>query len=83
MSLSGKGYKVVNCKNTFEGAYNFSYEMQTGGGGICHSPQSSIIACQIPGSILKDNNIFYMTFGRCEEISTSINERKKLNVLNP
>ena len=42
-------YETVNCKNTFEGIYNFTYEMQEGGGGICAHPNSIIVACQEPG----------------------------------
>ena len=47
--LSEDEYETVNCKNTFEGVYNFTYEMQEGGGGICAHPNSIIVACQEPG----------------------------------
>ena len=48
-SYSEVEYQTVNCKNTFEGIYNFTYEMQEGGGGICAHPNSIIVACQEPG----------------------------------
>lgn len=66
----------MNCKNTFEGVYNFTYEWNVGGGGICASPLSIIMACQEPGSPYVDNQVFTMKYGRCPDISTSTNERQ-------
>ena len=72
----GKTLEVVNCKNTFEGVYHFTYEWDLGGGGICDSDQSQVIACQEPGSPYVDNEVFEMNFGKCPEVSTSENMRK-------
>ena len=70
--------ETVNCKNTFEGVYHFTYEWDLGGGGICDSDQSQVIACQEPGSPYVDNEVFEMNFGKCPEVSTSENMREYL-----
>ena len=67
---------MVNCKNTFEGVYHFTYEWDLGGGGICDSDRSNVIACQEPGSPYVDNEVFYMNYGKCPEVSTSANYRE-------
>ena len=75
-SSTGKTLVVVNCKNTFEGVYHFTYEWDLGGGGICDSDRSNVIACQEPGSPYVDNEVFYMNYGKCPEVSTSANYRE-------
>lgn len=65
----------INCVTTFEGVYQFSYEVDTGGGGICNHPDSQIKACQEPGSQYVDNEVFVMTYRKCLDVSTSKNER--------
>ena len=67
---------MVNCINTFEGSYNFTYEIDEGGGGICSSPMNFLEACQEPGSMYADNYIFKMNFGQCEGIGTSRSRSK-------
>ena len=67
---------TVNCKNTVEGVFHFTYEMDIGGGGICNSERSMIIACQEPGSIYVDNQVFLMNFGKCPQVSTSYQRSK-------
>jgi len=69
----GRTMKKVNCKGTWEGTYRFSYEVERGGGGICDSPGSSVVACQEPGSVYVDNEVFRMYFGKCPMVSTSMN----------
>lgn len=65
----------INCVTTFEGVYQFSYEVDTGGGGICNHPDSQIKACQEPGSQYVDNDVFVMTYRKCLDVSTSKNEQ--------
>lgn len=65
----------INCVTTFEGVYQFSYEVDTGGGGICNHPDSQIKACQEPGSQYVDNEVFVMTYRKCLDVSTSKNEQ--------
>ena len=65
---------TVNCKQTFEGVYSFTYEVDQAGGGICDSDQSVIVACQEPGSPYVDNQVFNMNFGKCPEVSSSSNQ---------
>ncbi len=72
--MKGKTLITVNCKNTVEGIYHFTYEMNEGGGGICDSPYSQILACQEPGSPYVDNQVFTMNFAKCPEVSTSVNQ---------
>jgi len=62
---------TVNCKNTFEGVYQFSYEWDVGGGGICDNENSLLIACQEPGSPYVDNEVFTMDFAKCPEVQSS------------
>ena len=81
--FSGKTLLTVNCKNTFEGVFHFTYEWDEGGGGICDSDRSQIEACQEPGSPYVDNQVFTMRLGECPEVSTSMNacEYEMQNVL--
>ena len=65
--------RTVNCKQTWEGTYRFRYEVEEGGGSICDSPGSAVVACQEPGSVYVDNQVFRIFFGRCSDVSTSIN----------
>jgi len=71
----------VNCKTTFEGMFHFSYEVDYGGGGICDSPRSSIIACQEPGSPYVDNQVFFMNYGKCPAIGSSKNKCTVMSTL--
>ena len=66
----------VNCISTFEGVYQFTYEVRVGGGGICDNQESIIRACQDPGSAYVDNQVFRMQFAKCRDVSTSYNKRK-------
>ena len=66
----------INCVTTVEGVYQFSYEVDQGGGGICNHPDSQIKACQEPGSPYIDNEVFLMTYRKCLDVSTSKNQRK-------
>lgn len=68
----------VNCKRTFEGVYHFSYEKQEGQGGICESQDSTIYACQLPGSPYVDNQVFYLNYGKCRDVSTSREQSKSI-----
>ena len=68
----------MNCKNTFEGVYHFTYEWDVGGGGICDSPNSQIMACQEPGSPYVDNQVFFMDYGKCPDVTSSANMRKNI-----
>lgn len=54
----------VNCKNTFEGYFHFSYEQQDNE-GICDNVENRILACQEPGSPYKDNEVFLQEFRKC------------------
>ena len=76
LHFSDTGRREVNCINTFEGSYNFTYEFDEGGGGVCQSPQNFLEACQEPGSMYVDNTRFKMNFGKCEGIATSMNKCK-------
>lgn len=64
----------MNCKVTWEGTYRFSYEVERGGGGICDSPGSAVVACQEPGSVYVDNQVFTIFFGKCPTVTTSENK---------
>ncbi|ELT96302.1 hypothetical protein CAPTEDRAFT_221016 [Capitella teleta] len=68
-----KTMQTVNCKTTFEGVFHFTYEWDVGGGGICNSPYSQIVACQEPGSPYVDNQVFNMNYGKCSDVTTSAN----------
>eukprot|EP00105_Crassostrea_gigas_P002310 XP_011414794.2 PREDICTED: uncharacterized protein LOC105319083 [Crassostrea gigas] len=68
---------TVNCATTFEGAYQFSYEEDSGSGGICNHPDSQIKACQDPGSRYIDNEVFYMTYRKCLDVPMSRNASKR------
>ena len=63
----------MNCKQTFEGVWQFSYMIDDGGGGICDNSDSVITACQEPGSPYVDNQVFNMKFAKCPEVSDSTN----------
>ncbi|KAK2170127.1 hypothetical protein LSH36_4g10029 [Paralvinella palmiformis] len=69
-----KEVRTVNCKNTFEGVFQFSYEWDVGGGGICDNENSLIVACQEPGSPYVDNEVFTMEFAKCPEVQSSVNK---------
>jgi hypothetical protein len=69
-----KTLDTINCKTTFEGTYHMTYEVNYGGGGICDNPRSTIVACQEPGSVYVDNQVFNMYFGKCPQVSSSVNE---------
>jgi hypothetical protein len=66
----------INCISTFEGVFQFTYEVNYGGGGICDNPDSQIQACQDPGSSYIDNQVFRMRYSRCRDVSTSQNKSK-------
>lgn len=68
--------KTVNCKTTWEGTFHFTYEVDFGGGGICNSPGSAVVACQEPGSVYVDNQVYSMYFGKCLDVTTSVNQSK-------
>ncbi|GFO36649.1 actin cytoplasmic type 5 [Plakobranchus ocellatus] len=65
---------TVNCISTWEGVYQFSYEVNWGGGGICDNQNSLLKACQDPGSSYQDNHIFFMTYARCPSVQSSRSE---------
>jgi hypothetical protein len=44
-----------------------------GGGGICDSDDSILIACQEPGSPYVDNEVFTMDFAKCPAVQSSAN----------
>jgi len=61
----------VNCKNTFEGAFQFHYE-RADNEGICNNPENRILACQSPGSSFKDNFVVKQTFSKCQGNAASV-----------
>lgn len=67
----------LNCISTIEGVYQFTYEV--GGsislGGICNNANSRIEACQDPGSAYVDNRMFLMNYGKCRDVSTSMDQQ--------
>lgn len=67
--------RTVNCKGTWEGTYAFTYEVDQGGGSICSSPRSAIVACQEPGSVYVDNQVFTINFGSCPDVD-GLNNKK-------
>ncbi|KAK7508265.1 hypothetical protein BaRGS_00000504 [Batillaria attramentaria] len=66
--------RTINCITTFEGVYQFTYEVSWGGGGICDNLDSQLKACQDPGSPYVDNEVFFMTYARCPEVQTSFSQ---------
>ena len=76
MFFTGQTIKTVNCITTFEGVFQFNYEVSWGGGGICANQDSVIEACQDPGSSYVDNEVFLMKFAKCREVQTSRTESK-------
>ena len=66
----------VNCISTFEGVYQFTYEVDYGGGGICDNEDSQIRACQDPGSSYVDNQVFRIQYAKCRDVATSQNKRR-------
>ena len=70
----GQTLVTVNCITTFEGVYQFTYEVSWGGGGICDTQDSQVKACQDPGSAYVDNEVFFMTYSRCAEVQTSYSQ---------
>ena len=54
----------MNCKNTFEGVFQFNYEFQDNP-GICDNPENQIKACQEPGSPYEDNVEFTQQYKKC------------------
>ncbi|KAL4235651.1 hypothetical protein ACF0H5_004046 [Mactra antiquata] len=64
----------INCISTFEGVFQFTYEIDSGGGGICDNQESQITACQDPGSSYIDNQVFRMRYARCRDVATSYNK---------
>ena len=72
--LPGTEVKTVNCKTTWEGTFSFTYEVDQGGGSICTSPQSAVVACQEPGSVYVDNQVFTMNFGKCQDMVSSVSQ---------
>lgn len=68
--------KTVSCKTTFEGMYHFTYEKEEGVGGICNSPKNVIKACQEPGSAYVDNEVFLMSYGKCQDNIYTEDKRK-------
>ena len=66
----------MNCKQTFEGVFQFNYEVNFGGGGICNNPSSVLKACQEPGSPYVDNQVFEMNFHPCKDVTSSTYQRE-------
>ncbi|XP_046543445.1 uncharacterized protein LOC124253673 [Haliotis rubra] len=66
--------QTVNCIDTWEGVFQFTYEVNWGGGGICDTPGSTIQACQDPGSAYVDNEVFLMYYDKCRAVSTSFSQ---------
>ncbi|CAL1544750.1 unnamed protein product [Lymnaea stagnalis] len=71
ITLFRQTLKTVNCITTWEGVYQFTYEVNWGGGGICDNPDSIVKACQDPGSAYVDNQVFLITYARCPSVQTS------------
>ncbi|BFY99325.1 hypothetical protein BsWGS_02365 [Bradybaena similaris] len=67
-------YRTVNCISTWEGVYQFTYEVDWGGGGICDNKDNLLKACQDPGSPYVDNQVFMITYARCPSVQTSKSE---------
>lgn len=67
--LLGSNRLQVNCKNTFEGIFHFTYEQQNSE-GICNNPENRITACQEPGSAFKDNDVFRQVFRKCSNAAS-------------
>ena len=62
----------MNCKNTFEGVFQFNYEWQDNE-GICDNSENRIVACQLPGSPGLDDNVrFTQQYKKCPGNQASI-----------
>ncbi|ELT95510.1 hypothetical protein CAPTEDRAFT_179956 [Capitella teleta] len=81
LTMFKKTLDTINCKTTFEGTYHMTYEVNYGGGSICDNPRSTIVACQEPGSVYVDNQVFNMYFGKCPQVTSSMNENIKFQCM--
>lgn len=59
---------TVDCISSIEGLFQFSYEVMESGGGICNNSESTLEACQIPGSPNYDNKDLRMHYKACKDI---------------
>ncbi|CAL1544749.1 unnamed protein product [Lymnaea stagnalis] len=65
---------VMNCIASIEGLFQFSYEINEKGGGICNNSENILEACQTPGSPNYDNKDFLMRFRVCPDVQTSFRQ---------
>ncbi|XP_005095832.1 uncharacterized protein LOC101854563 [Aplysia californica] len=71
----------LNCIDSIEGTFQFSYEIGGGGGGICNHSQNVLDACQVPGSPNYDNLAFSMSFKKCPAQQNSFNRDTRFQCL--
>ncbi|KAI8773700.1 uncharacterized protein LOC106065122 isoform X1 [Biomphalaria glabrata] len=64
----------MDCIASFEGLYQFTYEINEKGGGICNNSESILEACQTPGSPNYDNKDFTMKYRDCPDIQSSFRQ---------
>ena len=64
-----------------EGQYQFAYEMDMGGGGVCNATGNTINTCAQPGDAYVDNQVFNMTFTICKDVWASFHLSKS-NILS-